>query len=124
MMNGLSIKQWFLLRNISDMQREKAPTTTQIAVEMDTSRQNAAKMLEVMEREAYVLLSESETDRRSKYVSITQKGYEALGETSENGRILIECLYEGIKPREIKKAGKVLLKMIENLQKMQDEIKH
>lgn len=119
MVDGLSTKQWFLLRNMMDMPSEPPPTITQIAHAMDSTRQNIAKMLEAMEREGFVTLEDSESDRRSRSVRLTASGLAYARQTAINAQDFLERLYEGIGSEERVAAGNVMKKMIENLQKMQ-----
>lgn len=119
--DGLSTKQWFLLRNMMDMPREPAPTITQIARAMDSTRQNIAKMLEVMKRQGYVVLTRDETDHRNRCVRITASGLTCAEQTASNAKEFLERLYEGISSEERETAGCVMKKMVENLQRMQEE---
>ncbi len=122
MVSGLSTKQWFLLRTIKDMPTDPLPTITQIAADMDTTRQNAAKMLEKLEREGLITVEESETDRRSRRVRITEAGYSHTGQVAANAQEFLKRLFEGMTHEELDTAGNVLTKMIMNLTKMQEEL--
>ncbi len=122
LVSGLSVKQWFLLRNIIDLPDKPAPTITQIAYAMDSTRQNITKMLEAMEREGLVRIEKNASDRRSRSVSITESGLALMEQTFISGKQFLDRLYEGIAPDEFDAAVKVKLKMIRNLQNMQEEI--
>ena len=74
--HGLSTKQWFLMRNLQDLSMEAPPTITMLAKETDTSRQNVSKMLLTLQKQGFVTLRGSETDRRSQTVEMTIKGKE------------------------------------------------
>lgn len=119
MVDGLSTKQWFLLRNIMDLPDEPAPTITQIADAMDSSRQNIAKMLEVAQRQGLVTIEESPSDRRSRSVRITALGRTRAEQTAVHAQAFLDRLYEGIGSQERDAAGKVMLKMIRNLEQIQ-----
>lgn len=122
MVEGLSTKQWFLLRSMSELPQDPPPTITQIARETDTSRQNIAKMLEAMERQGLVTLAGSSLDRRSRSVRITPAGWEQIRQTTDNARSFLDRLYGGIEQKDLEAAGAVLQKMIENLQRMQVQV--
>lgn len=122
LVDGLSTKQWFLLRNMMDMPSEPAPTITQIANAMDSTRQNITKMLEVMEREGLVTLKKSETDQRSRSVRITETGLTYVKQTAQNAQGFLDLLYEGMSSEELETAGEVLVKMVQNLQKMTEDL--
>jgi len=122
LIDGLSIKQWFLLRNMMDLPRDPPPTITRIAHTMDSTRQNIAKMLDGLEREGFVALEGSESDHRSRSVRITESGLSAARQTAENAQGFLDRLYTGICSEERDAAASVMKKMIENLQKIQEEL--
>lgn len=117
--DGLSTKQFFVLRQMMDMQTEPPPTITQIATEMDSSRQNITKMLESLERQGYVTILENEADHRSRSVRMTEAGLQAAVRTADNAKDFLELLFEGIPDEELRVAGEVLVRMVGNLEKMQ-----
>ncbi len=120
---GLSTKQWLLLRTIKDMPGELPPTITQIAAEMDSTRQNVAKMLDKLERDGLVAVEESSLDRRSRSVRITEAGFQHTGRVAANAEGFINRLFKDIQPEELDAAGKVLIKMMQNLMVIQEEFK-
>ncbi len=122
MVEGLSTKQWFLIRTIMDMPSDPPPTITQIAREMDTTRQNATKMLETMERDRFVTIEGNDHDRRSRIVRLTETGLRHAFEVAENGQDFLKRLFDGIDPDTLHAAAKVVIKMMENLVKMQEEL--
>ncbi len=76
---GLSTKQWLLLRTIKDMPGDPPPTITRIAAEMDTTRQNVAKMLEILRREGLVQLDHGLLARRKgKLLHVAGNGHRDL----------------------------------------------
>ncbi len=120
---GLSTKQWLLLRTIKDMPGEPPPTITQIAAEMDSTRQNVAKMLDKLERDGLIAVEDSSFDRRSRCVRVTEAGHRHTGRVAENAEDFIKRLFKGIQPEELDAAGKVLIKMTRNLMDIQVEFK-
>jgi len=119
---GISSKQWFLLRTLSEMPEEPAPAITRLARELDTTRQNAAKMLEVMRRQGYVVLGGNPGDRRSTTVKLTDEGRRILGVMSRQSQAFFEKLFAGISDGDCAAAAGVTVRMIENLLKMQQEM--
>ena len=71
---GLTTKQWFLLMNLRELSKVSVPSVNELASTMNTSRQNIAKMLDTMEKEGLVSVSQSAQDKRVKEVFITKKG--------------------------------------------------
>lgn len=119
---GLSTKQWFLLRTLQDMPNEPKPTITSLAKETDTSRQNVAKMLEALSRKECVNLDENPHDLRSRTVEITEHGQKMLKLMAAESGNFFEMLFLDISEKDCKIAAKVIVKMIENLEKMQEGI--
>lgn len=120
---GLSTKQWFLLRNMMDMPSDPPPTITQIAQEMDSTRQNITKMLEAMEREGYVVIENSSRDHRSRSVRLTPEGITSARQMAGNAQDFLTNLFQGIEQSDLDAAGRVLLSLMKNLTNMQEEIK-
>lgn len=119
---GLSTKQWFLLRTLYDMPSDPTPTITSLAKETDTSRQNVTKMLEVLQRQNCVLIGEGQHDRRSRTVELTEHGLHMLGGMANQAQDFFENLFFGISQQECAAAAKVTVKMIENLTRMQEDL--
>jgi DNA-binding MarR family transcriptional regulator len=119
---GLSIKQWFLMRNLSDMPTEPPPTITSLANETDTSRQNVTKILAVLERQGCVVLGNDNSDRRSRTVKLTDHGQDMLKQLAANAQPFMKKLFAGIPNEECDIAGKVMIKMIQNLMTIQEKL--
>jgi DNA-binding MarR family transcriptional regulator len=117
---GISIKQWFLMRNLADMPTE--PTITSLANETDTSRQNVTKLLAVLERQGCVVINSDSDDRRSRTVTLTDHGRNMLTELAANAQPFMKKIFAGTKSEERDIAGKVMLKMIQNLMDIQEEL--
>ena len=116
---GLPTKQWFLLRNLIELPKEPPPTITHIAQAMDSSRQNIAKMLDVLERENIVEIEQNNLDHRSRGVRITENGRTQLVKTNENAESFLEDLYQNIDAEDLEVAGEVMIRMLKNLHEMQ-----
>lgn len=119
---GLSTKQWFLLRTLYDMPADPTPTITSLAKETDTSRQNVTKMLEVLQRQNCVIIGDSQYDRRSRTVELTEHGRHMLGGMADQAQGFFENLFSGISGKDCAVAAKVTVKMIENLARMQEDL--
>ena len=97
--HGLSTKQWFLLRNLSDLPADPPPTITMLAKETDTSRQNVSKMLEVLQRQGYVVLQNNAEDHRSQSVVLTESGAQVLRQVAQEAVPFFTELFSGISIR-------------------------
>lgn len=121
--HGLSTKQWFLLRNLSDLSADPPPTITMLARETDTSRQNVSKMLEVLQRQGYVALKDNAQDHRSQSVVLTETGAQMLRQVAQEAIPFFAELFSGISGEECAVSAGVMVKLIDNLYKMQEEMK-
>lgn len=120
--HGLSTKQWFLLRNLSDLPTDPPPTITMLAKETDTSRQNVSKMLEVLQRQGYVTLHDNPEDRRSQSVVLTEPGAQILRQVAQEAVPFFTELFAGINEQECAASASVIVKLIDNLYKMQEDM--
>ncbi|WRS26992.1 MarR family transcriptional regulator [Oscillospiraceae bacterium MB08-C2-2] len=120
--HGLSTKQWFLLRNLSDLPADPPPTITMLAKETDTSRQNVSKMLEVLQRQGYVALQNNAEDHRSQSVVLTESGAQVLRQVAQEAVPFFTELFSGISEEECAVSADVVIKLIDNLCKMQEEM--
>ena len=118
----LSTKQWFLLRNLSDLPADPPPTITMLAKQTDTSRQNVSKMLEVLQRQGYVMLQHNQEDQRSQTVVLTESGAQVLRQVAQEAIPFFAELFSGISEQECAVSAGVVTKLIDNLCKMQQEM--
>lgn len=116
----LTTKQWFLLRNLSDLPDDPPPTITMLAKETDTSRQNVSKMLEVLQRLGYVVLQDNAEDHRSQSVVLTKLGAQVLHQVAQDAIPFFAELFSGISEEECEISAGVVIKLINNLYKMQE----
>ncbi|OEF97099.1 MarR family winged helix-turn-helix transcriptional regulator [Desulfuribacillus alkaliarsenatis] len=96
----ITLKQWFLLMVIYNME-SKSPTINLVADFMGYSRQNAKKMLVILERKGYVKMYPSHTDARAMNVVLTQKSLDYFAETEEFGNKLLKEIFRGIDQEQI-----------------------
>lgn len=120
--HGLSTKQWFLLRNLSDLPASPPPTITMLAGETDTTRQNVRKMLEVLERQGYVSLENNAEDLRSQNVILTEQGSEILIQVAQEAVPFFRDLFSEITEEECAASAHVILKLIDKLYQMQEDM--
>ncbi len=120
MVHGLSTRQWFLLRNLSDLPADPPPTITMLAKETGTSRQNVSKMLEVLQRQGYVALRDNADDHRSQSVVLTESGAQVLLRVAQEAVPFFTKLFSDISEDECAASASVVIKLINNLYKMQE----
>lgn len=122
--NGLTTKQWFLLMNLRELSKVSVPSVNELASTMNTSRQNIAKMLDTMEKEGLVSVSQSAQDKRVKEVFITKKGQQLAKQSEKESQDFRDKVFTGITDNELAIASQVTLKMIENLERIIKEMDH
>ena len=118
--HGLSTKQWFLLRNLSDLPADPPLTITMLAKKTDTSRQNVSKMLGGLQRQGYVALQGNAEDHRSQSVVLTEPGAQILRKVAQEAVPFFAELFSGISEDECAVSAGVVIKLIDNLYKMQE----
>lgn len=121
-MHELSTKQWFLLHNLRDLPTYPLPTITTLAKEMDTSRQNVSKMLDVLQRQGYVTLRERAEDHRSQGVEMTGAGAQILHQVAKEAAPFFTELFTGISEEDCAVSAGVVVKLLENLHKMEEAL--
>ena len=110
----LTSRQWFLLLALK--QANKPCSTSALAEEVGSSRQNVAKLLAQLEAKGYVEFTLNEKDRRSQLVSVTEKAKPYLAEMSQKGEQYIEMLFKGISEEEINGMVSVFQKLVGNIE--------
>lgn len=116
-MGDITSKQWFALLAVA--QWPGVPRVTDVAAQLGTSRQNAAKLLEQLAQKGYVQLASGQQDRRSHQVRLTAKAKEKIPRISARGEASIQRLFAGIADEDIDTAGRVLLQVFANAGEMQ-----
>ena len=111
---GLTTKQWFLLLFVDGIEGEM-PTITEIAKEMNTSRQNTAKLLEQLRKKGFVKIVGNPYDWRSQGVVVTEEGRVSLGKVSAIGESFIEQLFIGVSEEDITSVVRVFKQLYKNL---------
>ncbi|MCC4046079.1 MarR family winged helix-turn-helix transcriptional regulator [Enterococcus gallinarum] len=119
---GLTTKQWFLLMNLRELSKVSVPSVNELASAMNTTRQNIAKMLDTMEKEGLVSVSQSAQDKRVKEVVITKKGQRLAKQSEKDSQEFRNKLFVDITEDELATASQVTLKMIENLERIIKEV--
>ncbi|MDY4611537.1 MAG: MarR family transcriptional regulator [Sphaerochaetaceae bacterium] len=120
-MDGLTMKQWFLLimMNILKMENGKeTQTVTEVAECTGTSRQNVRKMLDVLARKGFVVLTPSPTDRRALDVGLTERCYAFFARNERIGDKFLDDLYETVTAGELEMVAGVCRKLFARLDAM------
>lgn len=115
LMEDFTLKQWFLLIMIQNMEME-SPSVNQIAEAMGTSRQNIRKMLSILERKGYVAMKTSETDSRALSVILTEKTKSFMESHEKWGEQIMENMFQDISEEELEVCMRVSEKIFQNIE--------
>ncbi len=111
----LTLKQWFLLNLISNMEN-KYPNFMEVAKVMGTSRQNVSKMLSVLEKKGMVDLKPSNEDHRAMYVELTQQSLDYFESMEQAGNDLLTDIFSNFQPEEIEQLATSLERMMSTIE--------
>lgn len=112
----ISFKQWLLLNMVQQMDN-KFPNYNDIAKAVGTTRQNVSKMISVLQKKGMVELHQSKTDKRSIYITLTQKCLDYFSSKENAGNLLLDKLFSGTFPEETKQTAMLLGKIFENAER-------
>lgn len=115
----ITLKQWFLLIIIHSMEN-KSPTINKIADFMGYTRQNAKKMLVLLENKGYVVIQKSPTDSRALSISLTEKSMEYFAFSEKTGNQFLDKVFQGIEENQINEVYDTFLMISENINLMND----
>lgn len=116
----LTLKQWFLLNMILNMEN-KTPNFMEIANVVGTSRQNVSKMISILAKKGMVCLQPSKTDQRATYVTLTEKCIDYFASKENVGNKLLDDLFNGISSTETEQVAKVLGRILYNTEAALEE---
>ena len=115
----ITLKQWFLL-NMLYKSKKTAPSLRDIANAIGSSRQNASKMLALLEQKGMVELQPSKSGHHTAHVTLTQKCLDYFSSKENAGNTLLDKMFEGIPPEETKRVASLLGTMIINLGELEN----
>ncbi len=85
-----------------------------IATLIDKTPQTVTTLVANLERQGFVTQKSCQTDKRTKYVIITEKGLEVIPMLEEISYKLYDKQYENFNKDEVESLRKLLLKMLDN----------
>ena len=100
LLSDLTLKQWFLLVLISNMEN-KNPTIKEIAEFSGTTRQNVKKLLEQLHKKKYIKIQVSKTDSRALNVSLLKKTFMYFKENEKKGAEVVNQMFSEITDEEM-----------------------
>lgn len=118
----ITCKQFFLLACMS-LFSDTAPTANDLAKVMGCSRQNVKEILTSLEKKGLVTLTQCETDKRKRVVTLTKKAEQIAEKYREKETEFLERLFHGVNDEQIKSTYCFLSKLEENLKIINEEIR-
>ena len=117
---NITSRQWFLSINLHSIFMEP-PTIKQVAKQMGCSHQNAKQVALKLKEKGLLQMQKDENDQRVTRMSLTQESDRLWRRMSPKDTDFIADLFEGIDEDDLNKARIVLLKLTENLDKMDEK---
>ncbi|MBP1926959.1 DNA-binding MarR family transcriptional regulator [Sedimentibacter acidaminivorans] len=114
----LTIKQWLLLAGISNSGSD-SPTISEVATIIGSSRQNAKKMVSILEKRQFLTVRKDKDDARILRISLTEKCIGYFEERENRELKFIEQLYDGFDSTLIKSLCKGISKLEKNIGEME-----
>ncbi len=115
---NLTIKQWLLLAGI-DKSESTSPTISEVAAIIGSSRQNAKKMISILEKRQFVEVRKDKDDARILRISLTEKCKDYFKEREKRELEFIEQLYDGFDSSLINNLCKGISKLEKNILKIE-----
>lgn len=112
----LTIKQWFLIIMILNMEN-KNPTIKEIADFTGSTRQNVKQMISTLEKKGFILTQKSLEDGRALTVKISEKCLRYLEETEGQGNEFLDRLFKNVDSEHLNNMAEsveLLIKEVEN----------
>ncbi|NLT58976.1 MAG: MarR family transcriptional regulator [Clostridiales bacterium] len=113
----LSVKQWLFLAGVLRC-ADGAPTLSEVAAQIGSSRQNVKKTALILERQGFVSLERDAADARLLRIRLTGACFAHLRRREAMERRFIEELFSGIGEREIASLCNTLRQLERNIERI------
>lgn len=110
----LTVKQWLLLTGIYRSGND-APTISEVAGIIGNSRQNAKKMVVILEKGGFVSIENDLNDARAQRIRLTKKCREHMLSREKRELDFLLSLFEGFDAKELRKISKGISKLEKNI---------
>lgn len=118
----ITAKQWFLLA-VAELFQEQAPTLRELSEAAGCSHQNAKQLALKLREKGYLAFEEDPSDRRKTRIALTDSCRAMIERYHARQEAFLAELFCGIAPEELHQAVAVLLRLQENMERMQNEQK-
>ena len=116
----ITTKQWFLSVIIDNM-FDKPPTMKEVAKEMGSSHQNVKQVALKLEQKGLLSLQKDKRDARVTRLKLTESSYDFWKKLSEEGTTFTQALFKNIDKDELEVARRVMQKMQQNINDMDNK---
>ena len=113
----LTVKQWFFLAGVLRCESD-APTLTEVAVNIGSSRQNVKKIASLLERQGFVLMEKDPEDGRAVRIYLTPTCVEYLKQREEMEDRFIDELFEDFGPEDLSSLSELFQKLEGNVREV------
>lgn len=113
----LTVKQWFFLAGVLKCESD-APTLSEIASQIGSSRQNVKKIASILERQGFVLMEKDKSDARALRIKPTSSCMEHLKKRDGKEIQFLEQLFQGFESKELSLLSEAIGQLEKNLIKM------
>lgn len=115
-MKDLTAKQWFVILVLGLF--EQPPTLKQLAAACDTSHQNTKQLVMKLSEKGFVTIHNDEKDGRAMRITASDKCVQWDKDNEQIAIQFIDDMYSGISMDEIADLSRSLMKIFENLDKI------
>ncbi len=115
---NLTVKQWLFLAGVLKCE-SSAPTLSEVAAKIGSSRQNVKKIASILEKQDFVLLEKDEADARMLHIKLTDRCMEHLRRRDETERLFLHEIFKGFEEVEMSHFCDSIKKLEVNLIKIE-----
>ena len=112
----VSLKQWLLM--ISILQFQEAPTLTEVAEFMGSSRQNVKQLALKLQAKGFVTIEPDQKDGRALKLLIRPECMAYFDKKLDYQEHFMELFYEGISQSELEGMAATMIKLMTNIEAM------
>ena len=115
---AITTKQWLLLAVLLGQPNAKS-TISELASQLGSSRQNVKKMASILEEKGFLVLKQSEKDRRVVEIHATQACLEHMKGREEAEEQFLTSFYQGFSEEDLAFLVQLFHRWQKNLEKME-----
>lgn len=117
----LTTKQWFFMLTLTTF-FESPPTLSQLANQMGTSHQNSKQLAIRLQEKGFLTIEKDERDNRVLRILSTKKIDDYVKTRQIKDHNFIEDLFRVLKNSEIKELDKILFRLMDNIQNIEEKM--